>query len=284
MSILVKKNRPVLTVHTGDEHVGSTVALMPPNVETDDGGSYQASVVQQWYWQCWLEFWKDTERLKRQYNAEVVYIHGGDEGEGDHHGTRQIWFVSDADQERAIEAVFAVAAKVVDSWVWVRSTEAHDGPSSAGTEQRAERMARQGANVVRNGALYSHWIYTGIHGGVRFQVKHQPQTRGHLLYTRDLAAGRQALLTWEGYAEDQIDPPDICVWHHVHYRARGWFRNTFCYVCPPWQLPTSWSMGKLQSSPHIEWPGGMRFLCRDGDWQPFELRFRPESGVAWARK
>lgn len=273
----------VITVHTGDEHIGSTVALCPPTVDLDDGGQYVASPAQLWFWDCWQQFWKDTAELKKKYKAKVVYIHGGDEGEGDHHGTRQILFISDADQERAIDQVFKVADKVVDDWVFIRSTEAHDGQSSAGTEQRAKRWSKE-RNIIRNGDLYSWWIYTGVHGGVRFQSKHQPQTRGNLPHTRDSAAARQAFLTWENYVEDWIEPPQIAVWHHVHYRSQGYHKDVFCYTCPSWQLPTSWAVGKFMAGPRFERPGGIRFLCRDGSWQPLELRFKPRSVVAWAQQ
>jgi hypothetical protein len=275
------RDRPILTVHHGDTHIGSTVALMPPKVQRDDGGMHLASKEQRWYWDCWLRFWEDVAALKKEYGAYVISFSGGDQREGDHHDTTQIWFTSPADQDRAVEEVYAVAGEVADEWVWIRGTQAHDGDHAAGTERYARHFAGQGWKTVRKGGLYSHWIYTGVHGGVNIQVKHQPQTKANVRYLQDAAAERQARYTWRDYAEDWIKPPDIAVWHHVHYRAKGWHNSTFCYVCPSWQLRTAWATN-WASSPRVERPGGVCFLCDGGNWRPFELGYKPESSVAWA--
>jgi hypothetical protein len=275
------RDRPILTVHTGDTHVGSTVALMPPQVELDSGGTYVASREQRWYWDCWLRFWDDVAALKKEHAARVLAVSGGDQREGDHHDTTQIWFESDADQDRGVELVYEVAGDVVDEWVFVRGTESHDGPMAAATERYAKWFASKGWNVRMNGHLYSWFIWTGVVGGVKFQEKHEPQTKSWVPHTRDVSASRQAQYTWTEYATDWIEPPDIAVWHHVHYRAKGWHNGTFCYVCPAWQLRTAWATNRA-SSPRVERPGGVCFLCEDGNWRPFELGYKPESSVAWA--
>jgi hypothetical protein len=46
-----------LLVLTGDLHVNSTVALCPPTVELDDGGTYHHSRTQAWIWNRWIDFW-----------------------------------------------------------------------------------------------------------------------------------------------------------------------------------------------------------------------------------
>jgi hypothetical protein len=277
-----KAPKPVLTVHFGDLHVGGTGSLCPPRVALDSGGAYEASKAQRWFWDCWLAFWADVADLKRRHGAEVVAVCGGDEGEGDHHQTTQVWFESGADQERAVRQVLKVGHPVADRWVFVRGTEAHEGPLSSATEARAEGLALAGWPVERGGGTFSHWIYTAVLGGVRFQVKHQPQTRSLVPHTQDASASRQAQYVWEDYAKDWTKPPDVAVWHHVHYRAKGWYQGTFCYVCPSWQLPTAWA-SRRASSPRVERPGGVCFLCEGGTWKPVELSYRPESSVAWAR-
>ena len=279
--MLWRKGRPVLTVHFGDMHVGSTVALMPPEVRLENGGTYRASKEQRWYWDCWCRFWEDVAALKKEHGAKVVAVSGGDQQEGDHHQTTEIWFTSSVDQARAVIEVHEVAEPVVDEWVFVRGTESHDGPHAAATESIAAHFAGRGWNVKKNGEIYSWWIYTGVHGGVKVQDKHEPQTKSFVPHTRDLGASRQAQYTWQEYAHDWIEPPDIAVWHHVHYRAKGWYNGTFCYVCPSWQLRTAWAT-KRGSSPRVERPGGVCFLCEGGNWRPFELGYKPESNVAWA--
>ncbi len=265
-----ERGRPVLTVHFGDLHIGGTTALCPPETRTDDGGTYHASKAQLWYWECWRRMWRDVSELKRKLRCKVLAVSGGDEAEGDHHSTTQIWFSSSADQQRAIRQAYDIAFPVVDEWVFVRSTEAHDGPLSAGTELRAEALARAGWNVRMNGELFSYWIWTGVVGGVRFQVKHQPGTSSRVPHTQDASASRQAQYMWDDYCKDWIEPPDVAVWHHNHYRAKGWHNHSFCYMCPAWQLPTAWALSR-QSSPRVERPGGVAFLCEDGHWRPFEF-------------
>ncbi len=277
-----KSSRPVLVAHHGDTHVGSTASVMPPKVGLDSGGTYEASKSQLWYWKCWLRFWRDVAKLKKEYGAKVLAVSGGDQREGDHHETTQIWFESEADQDRAVEEVYQVANEVADEWVFVRGTEAHDGPLAAGTEGYARTFAEAGWNVRQDGERYSWYIWTGVVAGVKFQDKHSPQTKSRVPHLQDVAASRQAQYTWEEYAHDWIEPPDVAVWHHVHYRARGWYQGTFCYVCPAWQARTAWAVGNA-SSPRVERPGGVCFLCEGGRWRPFELSYKPESAVAWAK-
>ena len=278
--MIFQKNRPILTVHVGDPHVGGTTALCPPEVKLDDGGTYHASREQLWFWECWQRFWKDTAELKARFGADVLVVDGGDNGEGDHHGTTQIWFVSETDQDRAIEQVYEVARVVADEWVFVRCTEAHDGPMSAGTERRARAFAGKGWKVRKDGDRFSWWIWTGVVGGVKIQAKHQPQTMSRVPHTTDQAAARQAHYVWEEYCQAGIEPPDVAVFHHVHRKAQGWHSGIACYYVPGWQLPTAWVL-KRQSTPRLEPPGGLRILCQEGDWRPFWKTYRPESRVAW---
>jgi len=282
---LKSKQRPVLLVHAGDQHVGSTKAMLGTPQPLDDGGFYVPSKDQVWFWDCWVQMWREVAALKKRYKAKVVYVSGGDEGEGDHHGSTEIWFVSEADQDRAVEQMFEVAHPTVDEWIFIRSTEAHIGAHSAGTERRARHFASLGWNVwcdPKTPGIYSKWIYTGVHQGVKIQVKHQPQTRSNVPHLQDNAAARQAQYTWIDYAKAWVEPPDLAIWHHIHYRSKGWYQGVFCYTCPSWQLTTAWAT-RFKSSPRIEHPGGIAFLCEDGHWQPFELDYEPESSVAWAQ-
>lgn len=281
--MFIKKNRPTLTVHIGDMHVGSTVALMPPVVELDDGGKYEASKVQRWYWECWTRFWSETAEIKKQYDAHCVVIWGGDERDGDHHNTTQLWARSENDQDVAAVRVMAVAGDVGDEHAFVRGTPAHDGPAAGATETYAKYFFGKGWNVVKNEHRYSFWVYTGVHGGVNIQAKHQPGTASWVPHTRDLAASRQAQYTWEEYHKMDEKPPDIAVFHHVHYRGRGHYHDTFCYFVPGWQLPTA-HVNKRTNAPKVEPPGGVRFLCQNGQYTIFERRYKPESKVAWSRR
>lgn len=272
----------VMTVHTGDEHVGSTVGLCPPRVELDSGGYYHASPVQLFYWDCWQRFWDDTALLKHKYGAYVVGISGGDEGEGDHHGTTQIWFEEDTDQERAIDRVMEVANGVVDHWEFVRGTLAHNGTP----EQRARRFKAKGWNVGGDSEIISHWVYTGEWAGVKFEEAHAPGTKSWVGNTQGPACARHAQYTRSEYHESGIEPPDIVIRHHVHYwEGPGCHKGTCCFFVPAWQAPTHWVLGRgvKSAAPAGFIPGGLRIICQDGTYFHSWKLFQPPSGVAWAK-
>lgn len=269
-------------VHTGDYHVGSTLALCPPEVPLDGGGAYKASPVQLFYWECWQRFWQDTAALKKQHKAQVVAICGGDEGEGDHHGTTQIWFETRADQERAIDRVIEVAEPVVDRWAFVRGTPSHE----SAPEDRARRFAARGWDVIENGDLSSWWVYTGVHAGVKIEAAHAPGTNSFVPHTRAPAVARHAQYTRGEYLEDGIEPPDVVIRHHVHYwQGPGCSGGTCCFFVPGWQAPTTWVRGRGVKSASAGGfiPGGLRLVCRDGTYFHDWKLYKPPSEVIWAK-
>lgn len=271
-----------LTVHVGDLHVGSTVALCPPVVRLDDGGEYRPPKEMLWFWECWTAFWADTARLKEKLGCPVLAIFGGDLRDGDHHNTTQLWARNEHDQDRAVYQALSVARPVLDGAVFLRGTPAHDGPASNGDERYAETLAERGWPVVRNGQQFSWWIWTDEIDGVRIQEKHAPGTVSRIPSKVDSGAAREAEYLWIEYAKMGTPPPHVAIFHHVHIRARGFFESLYCHFCPGWQLPTAWVNGKLHT-PKVEPPGGLRLFCQDGTWTPYELRFRPKGKVAWTK-
>jgi hypothetical protein len=271
-----------LTVHVGDLHVGSTLALCPPTVRLDDGGTYMPPPEMLWFWQCWCEFWANTAELKQKLGCYVLAEFGGDLREGDHHNTTQLWAKNEHDQDRAVYQVLSVARPAIDGAVFLKGTPAHDGPVASADERYAETLAGKGWPVIKNGDLFSHWIWTAEIEGVRIQAKHAPGTVSRIPTKVDSGAGREAEYLWTEYHRAGERPPDVAIFHHVHVRARGFFESLYCHFCPAWQLPTAWVNGKVHS-PKLDPPGGLRLLLRDGTWTPYELRFRPRSRIAWTK-
>jgi len=284
--MFLKKQEPTLVVHFGDMHVGSSVALSPPEVRLDDGGTHVASPLEAWYWECWLRFWDDTAKMAKDAGARVLAVCGGDERDGDHHRTTQLWAANEADQDRAVYRVLEVAEPVADEWVFVRGTPAHNGPASASTEVYARTLAGRGWNVRPNGEQFSWWVWTGEENGVRFEVAHAPGTKSWVPHTKAPAAARHAFYTWEEYAEDGIEPPDVVVRHHVHYKAGpGCHMDTCCFIIPPWQAATAHVSSRgIVSARRVRRPGGLRILCENGRYTYSWKTYRPPSGVAWAKK
>lgn len=273
--------QPVLTVHFGDLHVGSSLALWPPDVPLADGGSWKWSDLQDWYWPRWVEFWEDTARLKAEYGAWVVGISGGDERDGDHHGTAQLVSADEDDQDQAVEKVLEVAAPVVDEWIFVRGTPSH----GAATERYARDAAMRGWNVRGNGERWSHWVYTGEHGGVRMEVAHTPGTNSWVPTTRGPAVARHAQYTKAEYNRSGIEPPDVVIRHHVHYwQGPGCDGPTCCFFIPGWQAASNWIFSRgVKSAANSEFvQGGLRLLCEAGAWRHFWWLRAPKSRVSWA--
>jgi len=274
-----------IVVHFGDLHVGSSIALAPERVPLSDGGAYLASPLQLFYWECWKRFWADTAALKARLGAKVIAVCGGDERDGDHHGTTQLWAAEELDQDRAVIDVLKVAKPVADEWRFVRGTPAHGGPNSAATERYAETLGKLGWPVVPNGDQWSWWVYTGVHGGVKFEVAHAPGTKSWVPTTRAAACARHAEYTRKEYQDSGIEPPDIVVRHHVHYwQGPGCASGTCCFFVPGWQGPTTYVMGKgvKSGAPSHFVPGGLRIVCGGGRWWHDWKLFRPPTRVAWA--
>lgn len=244
----------------------------------DDGGQYHASKLQLWYWECWSRLWDHVERLKAQLGAEVWVLVGGDEIEGDHHHTTEVWFVNEADQDRALAEVYQRPFGIGDRWVFVRGTPAHDGPVAARTEARLQRWAAQGMAIVGGPVRLSHWLWTGRIGGLRVQAKHEPTARGWLPHTREAAAHRQAHHVWEEYHQQGIEPPDIALFHHTHYHARGQYQDTACFFIPGWQAPTAWNW-RRRASPGLHWPGALLVVVQDRFWYGDFRLYRPRREI-----
>jgi hypothetical protein len=279
--------KPVLLVHFGDLHVGSSVALSPPRFPLPDGGVYLASELQLWYWKMWREFWRDTAALKAAHGARCVAVSGGDERDGDHHGTTQLVTADEEYQDHAVLKTLEVAEPVVDEWHFVRGTPAHEGPGSGATERYARGLAAKGWNVVpRSDREWSHWAYTGNHEGVRVEAAHAPGTKSWVPTTRGASCARHAQYTKAEYHESGVEPPDLVVRHHVHYwQGPGCDGGTCCFFVPGWQAASNWvkSRGVKSATESHFVPGGLRVLCRGGDWKHFWWLRKPRSGVAWAR-
>jgi hypothetical protein len=108
-----------------DMHCGSTVGLLPPGCKTLEGTALQANDVQQWVWDCWVDFherWLPTVIGPDEPYAVVL---NGDLVEGIHHGTKQVMSPDLADQwSIACTALQPVVDKADKTFIIV-GTETH---------------------------------------------------------------------------------------------------------------------------------------------------------------
>ena len=169
-----------------DTHINSTVALAPPLVNLDDGGTYHSSRGQRWIWDCWLDF---TEKAKALDGRKVLLING-DMGELDtKRRSSQLITVNKSTIQRLVIDALAPLVDVVDSLIVIRGTMAHTGKA----QWLEEGIARQYDHAIHNKACDngSWYHFQGVIGGLRLDAAHHV-SMGGLPWTAPNAANRLA--------------------------------------------------------------------------------------------
>lgn len=252
---------------TGDLHVNSTVALCPPTVELDDGGTYHHSKAQAWLWKKWLDYWEEAATVAKRHECEVIAILNGELADDNYHKTSQLISQNDEDQARASLKVLAPARKVWDRVIVTRGSEAHSGMNATKDEAVARAI---GADTGADG-LSSHFHYRGVWEGVRFDVSHHPGHGHGRVWTRGGGANRLAAEVVYTYASHGMQPPDFTIRGHNH-KPEDSADNfpTRAIILPSWQLSTSFGYRIGQGASPLP-VGGMLMLVEDGQ-------------VVWERK
>lgn len=215
----------------GDTHVGSTVALCPPVVDLDDGGTYHASRGQRWLWDCW----QDVAERAKQYDPVLVL--NGDLGESDtKQRSTQVITRNKTTILRIAGEVFDVPAKVCRAVYATRGTPAHVGKSSNLDEAIAEDLGA----VQSPEKTYSWWELPLQAERVKMTIAHHV-TAGGMPWTRVNAAQKLAAKIVFNAAERGEQPPDLVVRSHVHQ----WFdsydaHRTRVLILPAWTLATEY--------------------------------------------
>lgn len=123
-----------------DTHIGSSTALAPPtftihNRETDEEQIVHHNRLQQWLWDCWVDYWEYIKILagmtggKRRKNR-IVVVHLGDVIDGNHHQSTQI--IQDVgDQAIVAIDILQPIVDMADNFFGVMGTEAHAGHAAA---------------------------------------------------------------------------------------------------------------------------------------------------------
>lgn len=210
--------KPVVLAFTTDQHCGSTVALCPEKIALDDGGEYVASKAQQWLWQCWGDFWKRVDTVRRETKAELYTVFGGDLVEGSHHHTTQILSGNPNAQAAAVNACMSVPlALKPDRIFMIRGTEAHVGSSASAEERIADGLSRDKRPVVRDSesGTASWWHLRMEVLGHLLDITHHGRT-GMREHTRASAASLHAHDILLAHVKNGDRPPDLCLRGHYH--------------------------------------------------------------------
>lgn len=253
-----------------DLQTNSTVALCPPVVNLDDGGSYHASRTQRQLWNDYLNF---RDRLKSaKGDGDLYLVFNGDLHDGDHHQTSQIITRNTATMQNIAADVIDPMAQIADKMFLIRGTEAHVGKSAALEEEIAKDLGFE-----KNGKKYSWWYLKARFKSYWFDVAHHT-SMGSTPVGKGNAANKLAAEIIFEYANRGEKPPDYAIRSHVHRHADS-FDNyiTRAIILPCWQYNNAFAHriapGKL---PTI---GGMIWEKEDGKQPTWTaVTYEPKKG------
>lgn len=272
-----------LFVVISDLHSGSTLALCPPAITLDEGGTYRANKYQMWLWQRWLDIWERVEQLRGDKELYLAIV--GEIGEGHHHNSVQLISVNKIDQFRIAHKVLEPIKALKPDYTFIfRGTEAHSGPGGWFDELMADGL-RDELNVQENPdtkQLASWYLNLWIEG-IQFDITHHAKT-GNLPWTGAGAVERGAIeLSWY-YLSRGEKVPQVAIRGHKHSMFdTGDNAPIRMLTLPGWKFPDSYlhkvAAGKLpQVGGYIFEIDGKKIINLE------KIRKEAPRGKAWKKK
>jgi hypothetical protein len=280
---MTRKRHPKVLAAIGDTHAGSSVAVCPPRITLDDGGSYEASKPQQWLRQCYGDFWGIVDEERRKADAELWTLINGDLTEGDHHGTTQILSGNPTAQAAVVDALMKPILDLnPDRMYFTRGTEAHVGKSACYEERVAKGLKKDKWNVIADEETgnFSHWHLKINLDGVRIDAAHHGRV-GTRPWTKPNASANLAAEIF--YEHAKIDflanrmpsAPHIALRSHMHQYVDTYDQHpTRVIQMPAWQLKTAFTH-RIDTSGKLADIGGVIITVRDGIPIVRPVLFRP---------
>jgi hypothetical protein len=262
-----------ILVAVGDTHVNSTVGLVTPVCNLDDGGTYRSSKGQKWLWRNWLSFWEDVKKAAGK--NEVWTVFNGDlvDVNGKHQQTQNI-SQNEADVFKMTLDTLEPALEVSERVFVIRGTAAHTKSSGAMEEAIAADI-----DAEMNGDNYSWWELLLECEGVLFDIRHHGPLGG-LRHTAANALNRRATEFMMYYWEQKKKCPDVAIQSHNHrYASSSDEYPVKVYALPAWQLTTEFGHRINKILPADI--GGAIFVCDKGNYNPIIKRYKPEGQRAW---
>ena len=142
-------------VVVSDTHSGCRLALCPPEIVLDDGGTYHHSPLQAKIWGMWQEFWGDFVPSATKHEPFVIVLNG-DGLDGQPHQSKTPISLNVADQMNICEACLRPYIQGAEALYWIRGTEAHVGKSAENEELIAKRLDAK-PNTQGMYARYDLW-------------------------------------------------------------------------------------------------------------------------------
>lgn len=257
----------------GDEHVGSTIGLCPPDgIELEDGGRYMPNVFQLWMWERWLEYWDAVDQTAN--GLPIIAVSNGEFIDGNHHRTTQI---ATPNPQMMIDAAVKVwrpiAGKAYQTYA-TKGTEAHIGAGGASDSAVAGAIEAQKDPDTRK-PIFDHLKL--VVAGVSFSIAHHVSSTARM-WTHGNNIRTEVLEMMDDARDSGQAPPDYVIRGHVHkfsdtglnYRTRG-------LVLPAWQGLTGYVSRLTRRENRTV--GGVIIKCQNGKSQ-MELFTRTLPGRA----
>lgn len=281
-------SRPVVLAITSDWHCGSTVALCPPSIALDDGGSYQASKPQHWLWDRWQAYWQRVATVRDDLGASLYMLGNGDAVDGDHHKTTQILSGNPAAQAAVVDATLKLPLSLKpDHIVLVRGTEAHVGSSASSEERIARGLRKDGWPVIGDDVTgtASLWHWRATIQGVRLDFAHHGRVGTRPWTKPNVVANLAAEIFYDHAREDMKrnqmpTAPHLAVRSHMHQYVDTHDQHpTRVIQTPAWQLATAFihriAPGKIADV------GGLIVTIQDGAFDVEPVIYHPEASPVW---
>lgn len=275
----------VVLAVTSDQHCGSTVALCPPEITLDDGGSYRASKAQRWLWQSWVDYWDRVRLVRQHHKADLYQVFNGDIVDGDHHGTTQILSSNPNAQAAVVNACMAIPLGLKpDKLFFIRGTEAHAGKSGCAEERIADGLRRDKRPVEGDpDAGTASWWHCRLQiENTLIDIAHHGRT-GQREHTRASQAVLHAHDLFLAHAKNGERPPDLALRAHYHRFNDSWDAcPTRVVTTGAWQLKTAYVHRVAADS--LADIGGAIVVITDDGYTLEKVHFKASRGPIWQSK
>lgn len=269
--------RPVVLAVTGDWHVNDITALAPPIFKRALDSTNRAGKLQRAIWRAWLEYWELVGSIKAEMGATVINVYLGDLGDLNKYSTAELISTYKPDIQNALLDVSEPARAVSDYDIVIRGTESHVGAAGELEEWFAHDISAEQSPEGHN----SWWAWRGEVAGVRVHATHHPPTGTKLPHKHGQAVARSCeYLAAEYHLYGWRDKPQLALWGHRHWCARGEEMGIEGWMCPPWK-----GLGGYGRKIGITLPnpvGGLiAILPGDGTWTVKRFLRHPPRARAW---
>lgn len=241
-------------------HVNSTVALCPPSINLDDGGTYHASPMQRWIWDNWLEF---CEASKSKQNPLAIL--NGDLVEGDRRN-RTYQIIS-----RNANDLIGMFADVIKPLGDVplkitKGTEAHVGKSGVLEELIARDLESEIA-----------WEYYINVDNVLIEIAHHA-TMGGLPWSKPGSVARYAARTMFAYWDRAQKAPDLVIRGHCHQWGDSYdAHHTRAIMAPAWTAASAY-VHRIAPGAMAD-IGGFWVYCDGGKYEVEKFKVIPRKRI-----